>query len=169
MKNIIKSIVMVCLLSLLTITVCFADGVQLSDSYGGGFIDSRYNYNIGATGYAYLQTENFGYRGMINDYQSLYTSYVSSDNIINYICNSSGYVDSIQIVSSNPENNRIEAYVLLDVITDGTDADYIEDVTAKSTATSSSYYWYCSYTARTYYVDTSSYDNSITTTIYAVR
>lgn len=167
MKNILKIFAITCLLSLSMVTSCFAYGMQLSDTYGAESVNTKYNDNIGATNYAYLQSENFGYTGMFNSTHSIYTSYVSDSNVIKYICNQAGYVDTIQVVSNSYELNRIESYVLLIVLTDGCDADSVELLTETSAAESVRNNWYCDYTGRIYNVSVFNDNGTITTTMYA--
>ena len=116
MNKILKTGLMVCMLSMLLGSTCFAfEKVQMNDTLGAGAINSAYNDFFTGTQCESLKTDNFRHMGPRDEYE-IYFGTVSGNNAIEYICNKAGYVDAIAITSPSTKTNSLEAYALLVIV-----------------------------------------------------
>lgn len=167
MKNIFKVSLLVCMLSVLICSTCFAyEKVQLNDTLGAGAIRNEYNNIIAGTRIESLRAEDFHYVGPRGDYE-IYASVISDKNLIEYICNKAGYVDGIAIVSPSQEINSAEAFVMLAVVTNKYDVKACDAIARKSTSQYKPWNWYCEGTNRTYHINTTDYNGLPSTLISA--
>lgn len=167
MNKIYKVVLMVCMLSMMLCSTCFAfTTVQLNDTLGAGAVYNAYNKMLTGTSYESYKTDSFEYAGPRDDYE-IYASFISENNIIEYICNKAGLIDGIVIVSSSIETNNIEAYTMLAIISEEYNTESAKEVVCKSVYQYRPWNWYCAGTNRAYHVNTTNYNGLISTTILA--
>ena len=167
MNKAIRLVLMICTLSVLLCSTCFAfEKVQMNDTLDVRSVHDTYNRNMSAAGKYKLMADNFRYIGPRDDYE-IYASFLTDDNIIEYICNKAGYVDGVVIVSGNIQTNIDESSTMLSILTNGYDKTYIDGVIHKSADDLKPWNIYCGSMNRAYNVYTTSHNQFFTTVLAA--
>ena len=167
MNKVFRLVLMICTLSVLLCSTCFAfEKVQMNDTLDVRSVNSTYNHNMSNAGKYTLMADNFRYIGPRDDYE-IYANLLTDSNIIEYICNKAGYVDGVVIVSDNIQTNIDESSMILSILTNGYDKIYIDDVISKSANDLKSWNIYCEPMNRAYNVYTTSHNKFFTTVMSA--